>query len=141
MVQLLFGVDPKADVLNSRTLPDEAFCLRTWNKPDWKERESNNEKAGATYLEPHNRLIIKVFNYHTDQTSVLQFEMLKRDHRNTYEEDVPGLGDGALWSTSTLTLLVKKGHLVLSVSLEHTDVPHDNLVMAKRVAEIALQKM
>ena len=138
----LFGMDPRRDVLNTRTLPDQAFCLRTWNKPDWKERESANEKeTGTGFLEPQNRLILQVFSYGTDEHARLQFEMLKRDRRNTYEEDVPELGEGALWSTSTVTLLVKKRHSVLSIALNCMDTPHDNLAKAVEVAEVALRKM
>ncbi len=138
----LFGVDPKGDVLNTRTLPDQAFCLRTWNKPDWKERESANEKDNATgYLDPQNSLIIQVFSYGTDEHARLQFEMLKRDRRDTYDEDVTNLGEGALWSNTTVTLLVKKGHSVLSIALNCMDTPHDNLAKAVEVAEVALKKM
>ena len=138
----MFGVDPQRDVLNTRTLPDQAFCLRTWNKPDWKERESANEKeTGADYLDPQNSLIVQVFNYGTDEHARMQFDMLKRDRRNTYEEDVPGIGEGALWSTTTVTLLVKKGHSVLSIALNCMDTPHDNLAKAVEVAEAALRKM
>lgn len=137
----LFGVNPKEDVLNSRTLPDQAFCLRTWNKPDWKERENNNEKEGAPWYDPQNRLVVQVFGYVTNEQGKLQLEQLRRDRRNTYEEDVPGLGDDALWSTNTETLLVRKGHLVLSIALNAVDTPHDNLVKAKELAAIALKKM
>jgi hypothetical protein len=137
----LLSVNPKNDVLNSRKLPDEAFCLRTWNKPDWKERENSNEKEGAVWADPQNSLIIQVFGYTTNEHAKLQLEMLKRDRRNTYEEDVPNLGDGAIWSSSTVTLLVRKGHLVLSLALNHVDKPHDNLVKAKELAEFALKKM
>jgi len=138
----LFGIDPKGDVLNTRTLPDQAFCLRTWNKPDWKERESANEKDNATgYLDPQNSLIVQVFSYGTDEHARLQFEMLKRDRRDTYDEDVDKLGEGALWSNTTVTLLVKKGHSVLSIALNCMDTPHDNLAKAVEVAEVALKKM
>lgn len=141
-VQVLFDVDPQRDVLNTRSLPEQAFCLRTWNKPDWKERESANEKENATaYLDPQNSLIVQVFDYHTDEHARQQFEMLKRDRRDTYEEDVDGLGEGALWSNTTVTLLVKKGHSVLSIALNCMDTPHDNLAKAVEVAEVALKKM
>ncbi len=141
-VQVLFDVDPKGDVLNTRSLPEQAFCLRTWNKPDWKERESANEKENATsYLDPQNSLIVQVFDYHSDEHARQQFDMLKRDRRDTYEEDVDGLGEGALWSNTTVTLLVKKGQYVLSIALNHVDTPHDNLVKAKEVAAVALRKM
>lgn len=141
-VQALFGVEPQRDVLNTRTLPDQAFCLRTWNKPDWKERENANEKETATaYLDPQNSLIVQVFNYPSDEHARLQFESLKRDRRDTYEEDVPDIGEGALWSSTTVTLLVKKGHNILSIALNYKDVPHDNLGKAKEVAEVALRKM
>mgnify|MGYP007037429707 CR=1 FL=1 len=141
-VQVLFNVEPQRDVLNTRALPDQAFCLRTWNKPDWKERESANEKETATaYLDPQNSLIVQVFDYHTEEHARQQIEMLKRDRRDTYNEDVPSLGEGALWSTNTVTLLVKKGQYVLSIALNFMDNPHDNLNKAKEVAEVALRKM
>lgn len=137
----LFQLEPKRDILNARSLPDQAFCLRTWNKPDWKERESNNEKENAAYLNPQNRLVIQVFGYGTVVTAKEQIAMLRRDRRNTYEEDVPALGDDALWSTSTVTLLVRRGHLVLNIALECEDAPHDNLTKAKAVALLALPRL
>lgn len=140
-LRTLFQVDPKRDILNARSLPDQAFCLRTWNKPDWKERESNNEKENAPYLNPQNRLVIQVFGYGTVVTAREQISMLRRDRRNTYEEDVPGLGDDALWSSSTVTLLVRRGHLVLNIALECEDTAHDNLAKAKEVAQLALPRL
>lgn len=141
-VQALFGVEPQRDVLNTRTLPDQAFCLRTWNKPDWKERESANERENATaYLDPQNSLIVQVFDYHSEEHARQQLDMLKRDRRDTYEEDVADLGEGAIWSTTTVTLLVKKGQYVLSIALNHKDIPHENLEKAKEVAQVALRKM
>jgi len=141
-VKILFDVDPRRDILNTRTLPDQAFCLRTWNKPDWKERESANEKETATnYLDPQNSLIVQVFSYPSEEHARQQFEMLKRDRRDTYEEDVPDLGEGALWSNTTVTLLVKKGDSMLSIALNHKDSPQENLGMAKEVAKVALRKM
>ncbi len=137
----IFDIDPARDVLNTGTLPDQAFCIRKWNKPDWKERESANEKEGATYLDPNNSLIVQVFSYGTDEHARLQLEMLKRDRRDTYEEDIPNLGEGALWSTTTVTLLVRKGHSMVSIALNCMDTPHDNLAKAMEVAEVALKKM
>jgi hypothetical protein len=137
----IFGIDPARDVLNTRSLPDQAFCLRKWKKTDWKERETNNEKEGRSWLDPENSLILQVFGYANNDHGKQQISMLRRDRRNTYEEDVTGLGDDALWSTSTVTLLVRKGHLVVSIALNASDQPHDNLAKAKEVAEIALRKM
>ena len=137
----LFNVDPKRDALNTRTLPDQGFCLRSWYRPDWKERESNNEKPGATYQEFKNMLVTQILDYGTEVTSRQQFDMVRRDQRDTYEEEVSGLGEGALWSTSTTSLMVKKGHLVVKITLDHQDAPHDNLPMAKEVAKLALRKM
>ena len=137
----LFAVDPKRDAFNARTLPNRGFCLRSWMKPDWKERESGNEKPGAVYREFKNTLVTQVLDYGTELVSKDQFELVRRDQRNVYEEEVPDLGDGALWSTSTTSLLVKKGHLVVKITLDYTDKPHDNLEMAKEVAKLALNKM
>lgn len=137
----LFSIDPKRDALNTRTLPDRGFCLRSWYRPDWKERESGNEKPGAKYLEFKNTLVTQVLDYGSEAVSKAQFEMIRRDQRNVFEEDVPGLGEGAVWSTSTTSLMVKKGHLVVKITLEHKDVPHENLAMAIEVAKLALKKM
>lgn len=137
----LFGIDPARDVLNTRSLPDQAFCLRKWKKADWRERETNNEKEGHAWLDPENSLVLQVFGYTTNEHGKQQMAMLRRDRRDTYEEEVPGVGDEALWSTSSVTLLVRKGHLVVSIALNLADQPHDNLAKAKELAEIALPKM
>ena len=140
-VSELFDFNPVEATLNTRTLPDKGFCLRSWNKPDWKERETNNEEVGAEYLEPKNTLVLQVFDYGTPEIANAQFDIIKTDRRNMYEEDVNNLGDQAVWSTATTTLVVKQEHLVLNVTLDHMDDPHSNLEMAKKVAQIALKKM
>lgn len=140
-VAKMFNFDPKESVLNARSLPDQVFCLRTWQKPDWKEREAANEKNGAVYLNPSNRLVVQLFDYVSEEHAKQQMEMLRRDRRSTYEEDVKGIGEDALWSTSTETLLVKQGKNVINVSLEYVDKPHDNLDKAKEVAAFILKKL
>lgn len=140
-VAQVFNFSPDSNTLNTRSLPDQVFCLRTWQKPDWKERESNNEKEGATYLNPSNRLVVQLFDYSSEVHATQQMQMLRRDRRSTYEEDVPDLGDDALWSTNTLTLLVKKDQNVLNIALEYSDMPHDNLPKAKAVAALILKKL
>lgn len=140
-IKHLFGIDPKEASLNSRSLADQAFCLHTWNRPDWVARESNNEKSGSTFQQTRNSLVVQVFSYGTNEHSRQQFDMLKRDRRDTYEETVTGLGDDALWGTTTVTLLVKKNHFVLSITLDCMDNPHDNLAKAKEIATLALQKL
>lgn len=137
----LFNIEPKRFAFNTRTLPGRGFCLRSWLRPDWKERESGNEKPGAEYREFKNTLVTQVLDYGTYEVSNDQFAIIRRDQREIYEEDVSGLGDAAVWSTSTTSLMVKKGHLVVKITLDHTDVPHDNLPMAKEVAKLALRKM
>lgn len=140
-LEVLFTFNGKEAILNARTLPNQAFCLRTWNKPDWKERETSNEKDGATWLNPQNRLVVQVFDYTSEEHAKQQIANLRRDRRSTYEKDVPGLGDDALWSTNTVTLLVREGQFVLNIALEISDVPIENLEKAKAVAELALKKM
>ncbi len=137
----LFEIEVDRLAYNARTLPDRGFCLRSWLKPDWKERESANEKAGAPYREFKNTLVTQVLDYGTNGASTDQFELVRRDQRDVFEEDVPGLGDSAIWSTAQLSLMVKKGHLVIKITLDYTEQPHDNLEVAKKVARLALQKM
>jgi hypothetical protein len=137
----IMGVRPYEDVLNSRSLPDDVFCLRTWKKPDWMQRESNNEKSGAAYLSPHNRLVVNVVNYRSLDEASHRFEVLLKERRSDFEEEVEGLGYPAVWSTSTTTLVAKKDSFFLQVALEHMDTPHDNLAKAKGLAAIALKRI
>ncbi|MBK9336464.1 MAG: hypothetical protein IPM98_07690 [Lewinellaceae bacterium] len=137
----LFQVDIKRDAFNARSLPDRGFCLRYWMKPDWKEIESANEKPGAVYREFKNTLVTQVLDYGREFVARQQFDMLRNDQRATYEQDVTGLGDDALWSTSTTSLMVKKGHLLVKITLDYTEKPQENLAPAKKVAERALWKM
>ncbi|MBC7777961.1 MAG: hypothetical protein H7246_21180, partial [Phycisphaerae bacterium] len=46
-----------------------------------------------------------------------------------------------IWSTSTVTLLVRKGQFVINIALEVSDVPHENLTKAKEAAVLALKKL
>lgn len=140
-LEQLFSFNGKESTLNARTLPNQAFCLRTWHKPDWKEREINNEKDGNTWLNPQNRVVVQLLDYSSPEHAIMQMSNLRRDRRSTYEEDVTGIGEESVWSTSTVTLLVRKGQYVLNVCVEVSDVPHDNLEKAKLVAALALRKL
>lgn len=137
----VLAINPDRDSLNSRTLPEQVFCLRTWNKKDWRARENSNEKDGATYQNPYNRLVIQMINYNDEESARKQMGTLRRDRHDTYEEEVSGLGDESLWSTSTVTLLTQKGQHIVSISLEYADKPHDNLAHAKTLIGLALKKM
>lgn len=141
-VERIFAFDGKATFLNARSLPEQTFCLRTWKKVDWMERENANEKnMDGSWLNPENRLVIQLFDYTSEEHAKLQLAGLRRDRRNTYEEDVVGVGDDGLWSTSTETLLVKKGQFVVNITLEVVDTPHDNLLKAKEVAAVVVAKL
>lgn len=140
-VEQIFNMRSREDMLNTQSLPDKCFCLRVWNKPDWREREADNEKPGVPYMEPRTTLVIQVLDYGAEETAQTQFEMLERDRRDTYEETVKGVGDQALWSSATTTLVVRRRQLILNITLEYADEPRDNLPKAKEVAAVALKKM
>lgn len=140
-LEQLFLFNGKETTLNARTLPNQAFCLRTWHKSDWKERETNNEKEGNNWLNPQNRVVIQLLDYTSDEHARMQMNNLRRDRRSTYEEDVTGIGEEAVWSTSTVTLLVRKGQYVVNVSVEISDVAHENLDKAKAVAILVMKKL
>ena len=76
-----------------------------------------------------------MLGYGTVAADTAQMDKIRRDRRGTKEEDVQNLGDEAVWSTSTVTLLVRRGHLVLSITLEKDDKPHENLNKAKALAD------
>ncbi|MEQ1746894.1 MAG: hypothetical protein ABMA02_15785 [Saprospiraceae bacterium] len=137
----MFAVDVKRQAFNARTLPDRGFCLRYWMKPNWKEIESANEKPDAVYREFKNTLVTQVLDYGREFVARQQFDLLRNQQRSTYEQDVPNLGEDALWSTSTTSLVIKKGHFVLKITLDWADTPHDNLAPAKKIAERALWRM
>jgi hypothetical protein len=128
------------DSLATRSLPNELFCLRTWKKKDWKQREVNNETTGTQYLMTQNRLIVQGQHYGSAESAAQRLAMLRTNRRATYEEDIAGLGDDAIWSTSTVTLLVKKGPVIFQIALEYSDQPHDNLAKAKELAAMILRR-
>ncbi len=137
----LFHIDVQRDLFNVRSLAGQAFCLRYWMKPNWREIERANEQPGAQYREFKNTLVIQVIDYGRNLLARQQFDLLRNRQRHIYETDVVGLGEDALWSTSTTSLMVKKGNLLLKITLDYTDDPRDNLLHAERIAELALQKM
>jgi hypothetical protein len=140
-VQQLFGIEPQRDVFNERTLSGQAFCLRSWMKPNWKAIENANEKPGAVYKEFKNSLIINLLDYGTETVAKEQFEMAKRTRKDLYEKEISDLGDGALWSSSSNTLTMKKGHLFVSITLDYAGNAEGNLAKAREVANLALKKM
>jgi hypothetical protein len=135
-----FGIaDPVKDV-NTNTLPDQSFCLRKWNKLDWKERESSNDNPNNASNSPYNRVVIKVVNYFRDNLAQTAFETLKKEEASEIEE-VAGVGEAAIWNNANTTLTIKKKSYALMITVNHTDVQHDNLVKAKELAALALVKM
>jgi hypothetical protein len=137
----LFQVEEKRDVANRRTLQNANYCLRTWKKPDWREREIAEEKNPNLAASPESMLVIEVLDYGTLAVAEAQFNMAKKDRLNGYATEVPGLGEGALWSDSQGLLLFKKGHLCVQIKLDHADKVSDNLPLAREVAVLALKKM
>ena len=137
----LFGIDPQNAVLNNRGLPGKSYCVHTWMRPNWQQIESDNAKPGATYREFKNMLAVEVINYGTSTVCREQLELLRREQADVFKEEVPNLGEGALWSDAGTRLMVRKGHLMLHITLDHQDNPHDNLPKAREVAETALAKM
>lgn len=137
----LFDIDAKRYAFNARTLPDQGFCLRSWLKPNWKELESANEKPGAPYVEFKNTMVTQVLDYGNVLVANDQFEMVRHDQRDVFGEEIAGLGDGALWSASQQSLMVKKGHLVVKITIDMADTPEENRELARTLAKLALQKM
>ncbi len=137
----LFNVEIKRDFANSRSLPDKGYCLRTWKKQDWRERENAAAKNPNIATNPESALAIEVVDFGTAAVAGAQFDQTKKDKINGYDTEVAGLGDGALWSTREMMLLVKKNHLFLQIKLDHADNAADNLPKAKDVAIAALKKM
>ncbi|MCS6929325.1 MAG: hypothetical protein NZM43_07525 [Saprospiraceae bacterium] len=137
----LFHIDVERDRFSVRSLPGQGFCLRYWMKPDWREIERANEQPGATYREFKNTLVVQVIDYSRNLIARQHFDLLRNRQRHIYETDVTNLGEDALWSTATTSLIFKKGHLLVKITLDYTENPRDNLPYARRVAELALRKM
>lgn len=138
----LFNVDEKRDFANKRSLvTNGGFCLRTWKKPDWREREIREQQNPNVVANPESALAVEVLDYSTPATCAAQYEMAKNNKANGYSTQVPGLGEGALWSETASMLLVKKGTVCLQIKLDHADVANDNLPLAKEVAILALKKL
>lgn len=140
-VEKLFSINAKEAVLNSRPLSNQTFCLRTWKKPDWKERENENEKNPDQWKNPENRLVVQLFDYQSEEGAKEQIDALRRDRRDTYPNDVASVGEEAIWSPSTLTLLSRKGKHILHITLDVFDNADENLPKAREVAVFTLDKL
>lgn len=137
----LFKVEEKRDVANRRTLPNANYCLRTWKKPDWREREVLETKNPKIATNPESMLAIEVLDFGTPIVAQTQFESIQTNAVKGYRTPVPNLGEGALWSTENSMLLFKKGHLCIQIKLDHADSVDENLPLAVEIAKLALQKM
>lgn len=138
----LFNVEEKRDFANKRSLvTNGGYCLRTWKKTDWREREARQMNDSNVATSPESALALEILDYGTEVASAAQFESFKKNRVNGYATDVPGVGEAALWSDEALMLIAKKGHLCVQIKLDHADTPGGNLPLAKEVALIALKKM
>lgn len=138
----LFNVEEKRDFANKRSLvTNGGYCLRTWKKPDWRDREARQIKDPNVVANPESALAMEILDYGTVLASESLFQSFKQNRTNGYATEVPGVGDAALWSDESLMLIAKKGHLCLQIKLDHADNPGENLALAKEVALIALKKM
>lgn len=135
----LFGVEEKRDFANRRSL--DAYCLRAWKKPDWREREVKEQHNPNIASNAESALTLQVFDFGKPDIATAQFNEYKTNKKGDYSEEVPGLGDGAVWSDANTTLWIRKGQFGLQIKLDHADQPHDNLSKAIEVAKLALAKM
>jgi hypothetical protein len=140
----LMNVDVKRDFANRFTLDakeNKAYCLRTWKKPDWREREVLEAKNPKLAANPESMLAIEVINLLDTAVANAQYAEYLKIKKRGLGEVVPGLGDGALWSDSETLLYFNKGHLNFQVQLNMFDQAHDNLPKAIEVGKLMLQKV
>lgn len=141
-VQSVFGFDPANSDYKVRTIPEGGYCLRKWNKPDWQAREKNNESDKAPYLTPFSTVVLNVIDFGQDAGATEQFESVKQTNKDAGTlEEISGVGDGAFWNDKNTLLVFRKAHLVVYMTVDHADKAHDNLLLAKGLAEMAIKKM
>jgi hypothetical protein len=135
----IFSVEEKRDVANRRALKN--YCLRTWKKPDWRDREVLEAKNPNIAYNPESALAITVLHYDTRVMAQEQMNMNKRDRVNGYAEEVPNVGEMALWSNTGGMLIVMKNATCFQIQLNAFDNVHDNLPKAVEVAQAILAKI
>jgi hypothetical protein len=137
----LFGYDEARDFYNARTFADRAYCLRKWKKTDWREREDFNQKNLDQFRSPENNFIVNVIYHGSAPGARNRLESMRAQRRDTYEEDVSGYGDDAIWSTENTSLVMVTGSYVVFITVEVDEDKHANIDKAKAAAEIILKKM
>jgi hypothetical protein len=141
-VQTVFGFDPANSDYKVRTMPEGGYCLRKWNKADWQTREKNNENDKAPYLSPMSTVVLNVVDFGQDASAAEQFDQTKQVNKDAGGiEEVSGVGDGAFWNNNNTVLVFRKAHLIIYMTVDHADKAHDNLELAKGLAEMAIKKM
>jgi hypothetical protein len=137
-IKKLFNIDPK--MANKRTADGSAACMWYWDKPDWKEREANNEKKGNKFMNPRVMLSVKVVNDYTDIAAKNQFDMILRD-KTAKDQVLEGIGQAAVWRFDYSNLQILKGHLIVFLTLTGEDVQEENIPKLKELAQLVLAKL
>jgi hypothetical protein len=135
----VFSADIKRDFANMKSR--EGYCLRTWKKLDWREREAAEMRNPNIAMNAENTLVVETISYATEVLCKQAFADFQKNAVGGYSEAVPGVGEMALWSNSGSAILARKGHMAVKVQVNIEDNAHDNLPKAKEVALVALQKM
>jgi hypothetical protein len=135
----IFSADIKRDFANMRSR--DGYCLRTWKKLDWREREAAEMRNPNISMNAENVLVIETISYATATLATQLFADMQKNAVGGFAEIVPGVGEAALWSNTSSALMARKGHMAVKVQVNIEENAHDNLPKAKEVALVALNKM
>ncbi len=134
----IFG---EAGLKSLNRIPRENYCLFEWLKPDWVQRDNANDKSGDKFTNPKNNLVFLLIDFGQPKTAAAIFQQkmdLRTEHWN---DNIAGIGEGALWSNDNRRLIVLVGQFIINVDVSVEDEAGANLPKAKEVAAVVVPKL
>ncbi len=135
--QKVFNEDPSKS-LNKNAL--ENYCLWTWLRPDWIERDNANDKTSKEFKSPKFMMTLKLRDFGNRYVAEQTMGEIV-DKRLQVWNDRIDAGQGAVWAAEQQMLSVRAGQFIFDVEMNAADSPAENLEKAKKVAAIVAPKL
>ena len=133
----LFG---EANLKSMNRISRENYLLIEWLKADWVQRDNSNDKSDK-YTSPKNNVIIRLTDFGKPNIAADIFRQKVELRTEPWNDQISGIGDGALWSTDGRRLIVLCGQFIANLEVFVEDDGLANLPKAKELAGIVIPKL
>lgn len=133
----LFG---EANLKTMNRFPRENYLMLEWLKADWVQRENANDKS-EKFTSPKNNVIIRLTDFGKPGIAADIFKQKIELRTEPWNDQISGIGDGALWSSENRRLIVLTGQFIANLEVFVEDDGLANLPKAKELAGIVIPRL